>query len=260
MKFKRTFYLIPAPILNLVFKDGLYKELKAYMYLKAISNGHLSKIDKSKLARELQFSRSTTIKVLDRLVQRNWIGINPGNGYYHIRSFKSLSIIEGYRTRLGVWFSMSDLHEIEAFVDSATVSEIVRRKKVEQWRAQRKGSAVQLQQLYEVSARYFASYTGMSVMTAQRRLERAKKSKFLLHEKGKSAPLGKFGAAFKKGYPELADNVFYRNGEYWLRQPGKYQTTLTYKRRKHVCNYTRSGQQSASIERSVQPKSDACNA
>ena len=208
-----------------------------YMYLKAISNGHLSKIDKSELAKVLKFSRGATYTTLKSLIQRNWIGYNSKRNLYHIRSLKSMNTICGVQGRTGVWLDMDDFDKIDEFIDSSVVSEIVRRKKVENWRAQQKGSAVQLQLFFEISVRYFANYTGQSDMTAQRRLKRARQSKFLLFEKGKNVNLGKHGAVFKKGYPELSDAVFYRNGEYYLRQGNKFQTCLLFKRRRKPCTF-----------------------
>lgn len=235
--FKHKYYLIPLPFLNYVHREGLYKEFKMYMYLKAISNGHLSKIDKSELAKALKFSRGATYTTLKRLIQRNWIGYNSKRNLYHIRSLKSMNTICGVQGRTGVWLDMDDFDNIDEFIDSSVVSEIVRRKKVEHWRAQQKGSAVQLQLFFEISVRYFANYTGQSDMTAQRKLKRARQSKFLLFEKGKNVNLGKHGAAFKKGYPELSDAVFYRNGDYYLRQGNKFQTCLLFKRRRKPCTF-----------------------
>lgn len=235
--FKHKYYLIPLPFLNYVHREGLYKEFKMYMYLKAISNGHLSKIDKSKLAKSLGYSRSTTIKVLNTCLALNWIGHNKKRNLYHIRSLKSMNGICGVQGRTGVWLDMDDFDKLDEFIDSSVISEIIRREKVKQWRAQQKGSAVQLQQFYPISRRYFASYSELSVMTAHRKMKRAAESKFILQEKGKATCIGKNRSAFLKGYPELVDAVFYRSGQYYLRQADSYQTCLLFKRRRKPCTF-----------------------
>ena len=218
--------------MNHVFKAGLYTEFRIYLYLKSTSDGHIKGLDKSILASELKISQSTLSRSLKSLLAKNWMGYNAKKGIYHVRSFNTVLQIEGLKGRLGTWFDTSKFESLNEFIDSSVVSEIVRRKKVEHWRAQQKGSAFQLQMFFEISVRYFANYTGLSDMTAQRRLAKARQSSFLLFEKSKSVCLGKHGAAFKIGYPELSDAVFYKAGKYYLRQGTKFQTTLLFKKRR----------------------------
>ena len=236
MKFRNRYYLLPMPIIELVFKNGLHAQFKLYLYLKASSDGHIKNLDKTALAKRLKVSRTTLDKHLNQLQARNWIGYNEKRNIWHIRSFSTLLLIEKLKGRTGVWFKVTDFDKFTQFIDSSVVSEQVRKEKVKHFgKAQQKGSAFQLPKYFAISLRYLGSRYDISHMTIQRRIKRAIKCNYIMHKKGENVKIGKHGQAFLKGYPELTDNVYYKNGTYWLRSSDQYQTNLLFKRRRKPC-------------------------
>ncbi len=240
---ERKFYLIPLSLVELVFRERLYREFQIWMELKHRSNGHLKitpDIVRS-VANELKISPKTVSRTIEKLRQRNWIGYNPKSGFSFIRSFKAVQIIEDLPGRLGVWFDVDRKKESRGFIAGSVISKLVReqRKKVWQERkgVQTKGGTfqpVRLPAFYPVSCSSLEQIYNVSTKRAWNAKKNATNGKFIqLKHVNKPLPIDRL-KSYLEGYPENKGKVFRKGGNWFLRLPDLVQMKMTFGRRERV--------------------------
>lgn len=108
---------IPVFLAFEIMKRGLLPPFKLYIFLKCHSNGILkdNRNFVSSLSTHLKCSRNTIKEWLEILKSLNWIGFDPPNKIYYIRSFKSVCRIEDVRAKRGVIFYTSDFKKFKGF-------------------------------------------------------------------------------------------------------------------------------------------------
>lgn len=251
MKARRKYYLVPVSLVELVFRERLYREFQIWITLKARTNGHL-KITPDvvrSLAKELKVSERTVSRSLEKLRQRNWIGYNPKSGLSFIRGFKAVQINEGLSGRMGVWFDIDKKKESRGFIAGGIISKLVReqRKKVWQERtgAQAKGGAKQparLPAFYPVSCSSLEQIYNVSTKVAWNAKNNAVKGNFIeLKHVNEKLPIDHY-KNYLEGFPEHKGSVFKVKGHWCLRRPDLVKTNLSFKRRERERYNRKKGQ------------------
>lgn len=240
---ERKFYLIPLSLVELVFRERLYREFQIWMELKHRSNGHLiitPDVVRS-LANELKISPKTVSRTLEKLRERNWIGYNPKSGFSFIRSFKAVQIIEDKPGRLGVLFDIDRKKESRGFIAGSVISKLVReqRKKVWQERkgVQTKGGTfqpVRLPAFYPVSCSSLEQIYNVSTKVAWNAKKNASNGKFIqLKHVSKPIPIDRL-KSYLKGFPENEGRLIKKGDNWFLRLPDMVKMKMTFGRRGRV--------------------------
>jgi hypothetical protein len=238
---KAVYYSLPSGLALAVLRRGLITELKVFLLLKHISNGRLQITTEtvSEVAARLALSPKTVKRAMGRLRKMNWLGLDARTGVTFVRGFDALRIIEKLPGRRAATFNVAIVPNIGPFLWAVAFSEALMVQKIKLWReraagAAKKGTANQpsapLPKFFPVAIRYVERMFGISRSTAQRG-KRAAIAAGLLLCKPQTPLLIQQPFAFLRGFPELAENLFFRDGQTWLRKTDLLQTTLTFKKR-----------------------------
>lgn len=240
MKRERKYYLIPLSLVELIFRERLYREFQIWMELKHRSNGHL-KITPDvvrSLAIELNVSPKTVSRTVEKLKQRNWIGYNPKSGFSFIRGFKAVQIIEDLPGRLGVWFDVDQKKESRGFIGGSVISKLVREQRKKVWQERKgvhsKGGAFQpvpLPAFYPISCASLEQIYNVSTKVAWNAKNNASNGKFIhLKHVNKQIPIDHL-KSYLEGFPENKGRVFKKGGNWFLRLPDMVKMNVSFGKR-----------------------------
>ena len=139
MRAIRGYYLVPVDLCKLCLQEGLVNTTRVHIYLKYITSGktRITKELINKTSKHLQLDLKTVKKHIDIMYDRNWLGFNPASGYTFIRGFESLRIIEGFTTRAGSEFLISEINEFKEFCVASFVGYLLNRQKSRLWQSER---------------------------------------------------------------------------------------------------------------------------
>lgn len=240
----RKYYLVPFGLALRVYEERAFREFQVWLLLNHWTNGHLQLTPAviGRLAVHLKTSSRTIERAIDRLRCKNWLGYNPNNGLTHVRGFDTLRIVERLPGRLAVWFDIGKMADVEGFTTACAFGWFIRAQKVRAWRERlggyEKGVPIQprqpaaLPKFFPVALSLIERRFGVSRSTVCRGRKAASRAGFLLIQKKKPEPLNiDSPRAYLKGFPEMKDRLFCKNGIWFLRQTDEAQTNLNYKRR-----------------------------
>jgi hypothetical protein len=239
----RIHYLIPFDLAQLVFRERNFLEFQIWLLLKHWTNGHLELTPeiKAKLSKVLGTSKRTIGRAVHRLRQRNWLGYNPDNGRTYVRGFDNLRRMERLPERLGVWFNVQQIHNLEAFVTACAYGYFIRKQKVRSWRGRaaafKNGEAVQparpapLPKFFPVALSVLERKFGVSRSTIQRGRKVSEAAGFMAVRHNLTPIPDNNPAALLRGFPELEGRLFRNGGQWYVRETDEVQTFLNFKRR-----------------------------
>lgn len=237
MRLGREFYLVPISLVELVFKERLYREFQVWMKLKDKSDGKI-KITKEvikSIADDLKVSEKTVQRAFKKLAARNWIGYNSKTDFSYIRGFKTIQIIEDLEGRLGVWMRISKIDEVRGFISGAVISKLVRHQKRKAWQermgAETKGAAIQpvrLPAYYPISCSSLNQIYDVSIKAAWIAKTKANEGGFILlkHQ------TRKLPSNYLRGFPIESGRIFWKNGTWYERKPDLVGLKLTFGKRR----------------------------
>jgi DNA-binding transcriptional regulator YhcF (GntR family) len=253
MKPRRRFYLIPLSLVDLVFRERLFREFQLFITLKARSNGHLKITPEvvHSLATDLGISAKTVKRSLEKLRRRNWIGYNPKSGYSFIRSFETIrtAILKQSKdkrkaSRLAVWLDIDKIKECRGFIQSAMISVLIRAQRI---KAKKEAQAAaggtikegtfqpaRLPSFFPISCQSLSIIYGISTKAAWIAKNNAAAGNFIEIKHVKERLAVDKLQYYLRAFPEDRGKVFRQNGHWYLRRPDLIKTNLLFKRRERL--------------------------
>lgn len=257
MFYKNKYLLIPVDLCKYALVYKKVSDVRIYIFLKAISSGKIripNELIKS-FSRELSITPKTFTKHLKLLIKANWIGYNPNSGYYFIRGFESIRIIESFKIRAACEFGIDDLKTFKEFCLSAFISYCINRQRSIRWHSKhveahsnvRRSKSWQSECLKARSNQDcqpdLLSYDKLALEMLAEFLGICKTSAHLYIGLGKDAGYLKtkemyckikMKCSYVKQAREYNPRIKIRNGEVVLQLPNKITHNMHFKRRKKI--------------------------
>ncbi len=175
MKYDRNYILIPVELCQFVLKNKLTTSLKLLIFLKMRYGGAVKEenIEHSLIRLMLKFKSDKTIKKhFKKLIDLNWIGVNPQSNWVFIRGFESIRKQFHFIKRASVEINLGEINNIKEICFAALATALIAVKKRKNWNLSKRGGAPKrggaLQPLpfaFPIAIRVFSKILNLSVST-----------------------------------------------------------------------------------------------
>ncbi len=226
-----NYVLVPIEMCVFVAKENLENPFRLYLLLKLIYPSGKFKLSKNEvelLANKLGVTNRTIKNLIKRLDGFNWIRLNSKTKYYLIYSFDRIRRNNNWLSRASIEFYFEYIHRTRAILGAAIYGYLHK----DYWRKQRERivtiKGVTYQSLsssfnYKNHSSPISVYGvnkifNISIPKASRLKKFAANEGLIKVEKQyKKLDIPKFGVdGFKEYYPEVTNNLIYKDGNYYL--------------------------------------------
>ena len=171
----------------------------------------------------------------------NWVGYNPKSGYYFIRGFDRIRILDGFTRRTGVEYETKGIRYFKAFCIGAIIGYLVNNQKRDKWLLERKkarssqGSHLS-SSFFPISSWVLAKILNVSLSTAHR-LKTLAANEGYIQIKKQLKPMGihvKHVNCIKKYFPEIEHKIRIQRNELFIQEVDMISHNLYYKNSKKI--------------------------
>jgi len=162
--------LVPVELLSYSISNKCLHELRTFLFLKHISNGHIFNLRSSKrsLAVELGLSPRTVDNHLNRLLIKGWACYNKNLDRVHLRSFSFLYCSLKLGSRQAANFQNEYLNNFSGWAFGVILVSMLNWQKGKRWlRDRTKRRSLQINHLAPLSA----NYIGLAITVIANRLK-----------------------------------------------------------------------------------------
>jgi len=137
---KRNWLLVPVDLLAYGISNKCLSELRTFILLKHISNGHLDnfRVIKPGLANTLGCCDRTIQNHIKSMTSYGWIGVSKRYDRIHLRSFDYIHHKLGFKSHSGCYFEREYLNVFSTWSFAAVIVKHINWQKLKRWLSERK--------------------------------------------------------------------------------------------------------------------------
>ena len=174
--------LVPVGLLTESVRCDTSKQVRLFIYLKAVSDGLITKEHTRIVASDFNISEKTLKRHIGWLMVNNWIGADSDN--YYLRSWARIDSYINFKSGAGVYLDkfsyVTDQEMYLAWATGATIAQAIRwQKRVKYHRERNKGRSVPRWAYHAVSNSLLAKILDCSLRRAIDLKRLAKERKFI---------------------------------------------------------------------------------
>lgn len=170
---------VPIDFAVFAIQNGSVPQCRTFLLTHFLFSGksRISERPTRTIARHLNTSERTIYRHFEWLIDRDWIGKDERNGWYHFRGVDRIRRIEGWKSKRATALNIDHLNDLKGFLTASIIGSIGQTRNKTERRNKTKGRS--LPTYFELSLKTVQDLFNVSRSTTQSYLKKANREKYL---------------------------------------------------------------------------------